>query len=295
VCPECERDIIAVDGEEVCESCGLVIDETKVDHGPDWRSFSDSTTDPSRASPIDPGRHDNGMGADGYTPGDLSDIDARRRAILSDRSESATARRIRGATGEIKRLGSALDIPGSVVEQACVLFKKFHSERDDCKGHNLDHLSAAALYVASREAKLGVVTAAFVEQIEMATDVDSEFTQSDLFGEMRVIVNTLDIQLSPRTPDVFIPRIVSKLNGSAQADTIARQIAADLRESEVTTGGNPAGVAAGAVYEAFTVSGVDEDTTQKAVAEAAGVAIPTVRSHWKTITENGLGDDPRGV
>lgn len=294
-CPDCGGVVITTDGEQVCEDCGLVVDDTHIDHGPDWRGGPDSEDNPSRAMAINRSRHDNGIGTVGYSPGDSADIDTRRRALLSRRSESRTDRRIRGGVSEIKRLGSALDVPRTIVNEACVLFKRFYTQQDDCRGHNIDHLAAAALYVASRDANLGLVTSMIVDQVEMGDDVDSEFTESDLFTETRYIADTLDIALSPRTPAVFIPRMVSQLGGSPQVDTIARTIATDLDESEIVVGSNPAGVAAGVVYEAFDVSSVDEDTTQKAVAEVAGVSIPTVRSSWKTIKEEGLGGDPRGV
>ncbi|MDY6780909.1 MAG: TFIIB-type zinc ribbon-containing protein, partial [Halobacteria archaeon] len=41
-CPECESDELMSDSERaevVCGNCGLVIEEDKIDPGPEWRAF----------------------------------------------------------------------------------------------------------------------------------------------------------------------------------------------------------------------------------------------------------------
>ena len=41
-CPECSSLQISKDyrrGEIICENCGLVIDDTYIDEGPEWRAF----------------------------------------------------------------------------------------------------------------------------------------------------------------------------------------------------------------------------------------------------------------
>jgi len=43
VCPECGSIDLFIDrenGEVVCRRCGLVIDETMLDRGPEWRSYT---------------------------------------------------------------------------------------------------------------------------------------------------------------------------------------------------------------------------------------------------------------
>lgn len=39
VCPECSKDLETEGTETVCGSCGLVVDENSIDHGPEWRNF----------------------------------------------------------------------------------------------------------------------------------------------------------------------------------------------------------------------------------------------------------------
>ena len=40
-CPECGEDVLAESetAEKVCTACGLVLDEQRIDRGPEWRAF----------------------------------------------------------------------------------------------------------------------------------------------------------------------------------------------------------------------------------------------------------------
>jgi len=40
-CPECDGRVTTNTVETVCEECGLVVDEQRIDHGPEWRGFDE--------------------------------------------------------------------------------------------------------------------------------------------------------------------------------------------------------------------------------------------------------------
>jgi len=40
-CPECDGWVATNAVETVCEDCGIVIDEQRIDHGPEWRACDD--------------------------------------------------------------------------------------------------------------------------------------------------------------------------------------------------------------------------------------------------------------
>lgn len=40
-CPECDGRVTTNAVETACEDCGLVIDEQRIDHGPEWRAYDD--------------------------------------------------------------------------------------------------------------------------------------------------------------------------------------------------------------------------------------------------------------
>ncbi len=47
VCPEWGGSLATdeIHGETVCETCGLVVDEDSIDHGPEWRAFNPQEKD----------------------------------------------------------------------------------------------------------------------------------------------------------------------------------------------------------------------------------------------------------
>jgi len=59
-CPECDGRVTTNAVETVCEGCGLVIDEQRIDHGPEWRTFDEDECKRTGA-PLTATRHDRGL------------------------------------------------------------------------------------------------------------------------------------------------------------------------------------------------------------------------------------------
>jgi hypothetical protein len=58
-CPECNGRVTTNTVETVCEDCGLVIEEQRLDHGPKWRGFDEDDRDRTGV-PLTAARHDRG-------------------------------------------------------------------------------------------------------------------------------------------------------------------------------------------------------------------------------------------
>ncbi|RLM48887.1 transcription initiation factor IIB family protein, partial [Halorubrum sp. Atlit-28R] len=59
-CPECSGQVRTNSVETVCEDCGLVIDEQRIDHGPEWRTH-DQDQRKRTGAPLTAARHDRGL------------------------------------------------------------------------------------------------------------------------------------------------------------------------------------------------------------------------------------------
>jgi len=59
-CPECDGRVTTSTAETICEDCGLVIDEQRIDPGPEWRSF-DTDNRKRTGAPLTVARHDRGL------------------------------------------------------------------------------------------------------------------------------------------------------------------------------------------------------------------------------------------
>jgi transcription initiation factor TFIIB len=56
-CPECDGHVTTNIKETVCEDCGLVIQEQRLDHGPVWRGYDEDERERTGA-PLTAARHD---------------------------------------------------------------------------------------------------------------------------------------------------------------------------------------------------------------------------------------------
>lgn len=163
-CSECSGKIVSNgDGERICDDCGLVVDDTVVDRGPEWRSFNDDLNrrNPRRVgSPLTELEHDRGLSTD---MGDLH-RDGNGNVIAQDRKRQlrrmrkwdkrykvdSSERGLRFALAEIKRMGSALGIPKETREMAAVLYRQC-LEEDLVVGYSIEGVATACLYIAARQ------------------------------------------------------------------------------------------------------------------------------------------------
>jgi len=59
-CPECDGRVTTNAVETICEDCGLIIDEQRIDHGPEWRAH-DQDQRKRTGAPLTAARHDRGL------------------------------------------------------------------------------------------------------------------------------------------------------------------------------------------------------------------------------------------
>ena len=139
-CPECGSGHLSKDysrAELVCSSCGLVVDEDIIDHGPEWRAFDNEQREKrSRTgSPMTYTIHDKGLGTTiGWTNRDAygKSIPTKNRAQLYRlrkwqrrvRISDATERNLALALSGIDRLASGMGLPRTVRETAAVIYRK---------------------------------------------------------------------------------------------------------------------------------------------------------------------------
>ena len=138
-CPRCGGAELVSDmqnGETVCSTCGLVLDENIIDMGPEWRAFT-----PQEKS----NRQRTGLGLS-YTLYDkgLSTVfkgdrdangnrlkhetrikmDRLRRYDNRSKFDETWRRNLSIAMAELDRMSTALHLPQGIKEQAAVLYRK---------------------------------------------------------------------------------------------------------------------------------------------------------------------------
>ncbi|WP_435066116.1 transcription initiation factor IIB, partial [Halobaculum sp. EA56] len=131
-CPECDGRVTTNAVETICEDCGLVIDEQRIDHGPEWRGFDEDERERTGA-PLTAARHDRGLSTEigrGTDANGNSLSEQKRRRLFRMRREqtrgrfqSKAERNLAHGLSEVRRISSALELSETLRDQACQLFR----------------------------------------------------------------------------------------------------------------------------------------------------------------------------
>ncbi|WMT07912.1 transcription initiation factor IIB family protein [Natrinema thermotolerans] len=271
-CPECDGRVTTNAVETVCEDCGLVIDEQRIDHGPEWRAYDNEESERTGA-PLTAARHDRGLSTEigrGIDANGNEISGQKRRRLVRMRREqtrgrwrSKAERNLAHGLGEVRRLASALE-----------LFRSAQNE-DLLRGRSIEAIAAASVYGACRCNGLSRL----VDDIsEMARVAESRVTNA-----YKTLNKELSLPAEPVSPSMFVPRLASDLECPDEIRQRARTLAEQAEELGVTMGVHPAGFAAACLYKA----GLEEGRwlTQSEAADVANASKATVRAHRNTLEE----------
>ncbi|MCS7097311.1 MAG: transcription initiation factor IIB [Candidatus Methanomethylicia archaeon] len=297
VCPECSSNNLIRDSERAevtCLNCGLVISERMTDPGPEWRAFNPEQKEKRTrvGAPLTLTIHDKGLSTvidwrdkDIYgkdlTPKKRAQVYRLRRWQRRIRISDATERNLAAALQEIERITSQLGLPKSVHEEAALIYRKAAEEKL-VRGRSIESMAAAAVYAACRRYNIP-------RTLEEITKV-SRVSKKDIGRSYRFMAKELLRKINPTSPVEYIPRLVSQLGLVGDVQTYAKKIVDVARESGLTSGRGPVGVAAAAIYIASVI--LSEKKTQKEIAYVAGVTEVTIRNRYKELTEKILIDIP---
>jgi transcription initiation factor TFIIB len=285
-CPECDSQALLRSPDETelsCEDCGLLLEERRIDHGPEWRAFNGQEQQKKSrvGAPITQTMHDKGL----TTSIDWKNKDANGRSLSADkrsqinrlrkwqtriRTNDAGERNLQFALSEIDRMASGLGIPRSVREVASVLYRRA-LEKDLIQGRSIEGVATGTLYAACR-----------MEGIprsleEMATV--SRIERKEIGRTYRYIANELGLAAKPVDPKQYVPRFCSELELSTTVQAKANEIIDLTAEKGILSGKSPTGYAAAAIYAGSLLC--DERRTQHEVADVAQVTEVTIRKRYQ--------------
>jgi transcription initiation factor TFIIB len=287
-CPECGGSVTAADTDErVCADCGLVIEDQRIDSGPEWRAFDAAERDErSRVgAPMTEMLHDKGLSTTiGFDKTDAygNALGGRKRRQLKrlrtwnrrSKTEDAHDRNLRHALGEIDRMASALGLPQPIRETASVIYRRALNE-DLLRGRSIEGMAAASLYAASR---LDGVARSIDEIATVSRVGDLEIKRA-----YRYIDRELGLETPPAHPNEYLGRFASELDCEEATERLARDLAETAVEEAVHSGKSPVGIAASALYAASRLR--NEGLTQAAISETANVSEVTIRNRYREVLE----------
>jgi transcription initiation factor TFIIB len=210
-CPECDGRLASDSGEIACTECGLVVDEQRVDHGPEWHQYDEQERRRTGA-PLTEGYHDRGLSTEIGHGGDASGttLSTRKRRQLGrlrrehsrSRFQSAAERNLAHGLGEIRRIVSTLELSETLREQACALFRSAQNE-NLLHGRSIEAMAAASVYGACRCTR----TSRTVAEVAETARVE----QARVNCAYKALNVKLGLPAKPVTLSEFVPRLASEL------------------------------------------------------------------------------------
>jgi len=290
LCPECGSQTIIHDeesGEIICGSCGLVITESTINKGPEWRAFTQSEKESrSRVGvPLSFSVHDKGLttmigrvGRDAFgrklpLKTKLQMLRLRKWQIRS-RVHSSVDRNLAQAMAELDRLTDKLHIPPPIKEKAAVVYRKA-LEKGLVRGRSISAIAAASLYAACRITQ----TPRTLREISRHSPINKK----DIARCYRLLLRELKLQMPVPAAQLRVPKIAAKVGIGEKTQQTAVEILREAGRLKSTAGKDPMGLAAAALYIACVMN--DEKRTQKMIADAAGVTEVTIRNRYKGLKE----------
>src|SRR5437899_8837189 len=290
-CSRCGKSLMVTDGvtgERFCGGCGIVITERVDNSGPDLRAFSKEEYDDKARTgmPTSLAVHDMGLATIiGHENSDSTGkpLSASMKSTIKrlrtwdGRSQvhSSIDKNFRQAFSELDRLKDKLAISDSLIEKTAYIYRKALEKGLD-KGRSIPGLIAAALYLACRDTGTPRTLSEVAHQINVK--------RKDVSRCYRLLLQELDLTMPVLDTIRWMSRIASEAGLSEKVKRHALTILEDANNMEITAGKDPMGLAAAALYLSCTMN--NEDTTQKVIAQAAGVTEVTIRNRYKGLKES---------
>jgi len=292
-CIRCGKSSLLTDGvtgEQFCSKCGFVISEKVDESGPERRSFSiQGEVDTARTgAPTSLTRHDKGLS----TVINPANKDATGRPLSSSMKSTITRlrtwdsrsqsnisedRNLKQALSELDRLKDKLAISSSVLEKAAYLYRKA-MDKKLVRGRSISAMITASLYAACRDAE----TPRTLNDVADAANVK----RKDITRCYRLLHKELELKMPVVDSIQLIARISSKLEIPEKTKRYAIKVLQEVQKRKESSGKDPMGLAASALYLACVKNEVS--ITQRDLAEAAGVTDVTIRNRYKTLRESEL-------
>jgi len=284
-CPKCGNTNIITDtenGERVCSRCGLVIDETPIDMGPEWRAFTVAEKNTRSRTGLGSSLtlYDKGLSTVFKGDRDASGrklnnearlkMDRLRRYDNRSKFDETWRRNLSIAMAELDRMSVTLHIPSNIKEQAALIYRKA-LKADLIRGRSIDAFVAASIYAACRTAEVPRP----IKKVSEASTRD----HSEVARTYRLLIRELKIRMPIDEPMKFVPSIAAKLNLRRDTEQKAVDILKSAKIKKGISGKDPRGLAAAALYMACLAN--DDKRIQKEVALAAGTTEVTLRNRLR--------------
>ena len=285
-CPECAGSKLSHQeekGEVVCNDCGLVVEDKVFDFGQEWREHDAEQAAKKRrtGAPMSYTHADKGLGTTVGTKSDIYQLNKTNKDKFfrlrkwQNNVASAIERNLQIALSEIQRLVSILQLSKTIEEEASRIYTHA-AQKGIVKGRSTETIVASVIYIVCRNYEVPKT----LDDIETATGIDKK----EIGRNYRYVVREMNLRVTQSDPVNYISRYVSNLELSQKTNTTAIRLLEKAQRQEITSGKNPLGLAAAAIYAASKLN--EEKRTQNEIASAVGVTEVTLRNRYKDFVDS---------
>jgi len=196
-----------------------------------------------------------------------------KRAVKWNTRITWEKRNILIATTELKRICSNLNLPNHIKFEAIKLYKDAFKKKL-LRGRSINSMIAASIYLAIRLKRIP-------RTLQEILDESSE-SEKDIRRCYRVLIREFNIKSPNTEPSALIPTYIATLKLGPDIEINSTKIVNAYSERFSTSGKDPKGIVAGAIYLACRMKGLE--LTQKDIAEVVGVTEVTLRSRYKELS-----------
>jgi transcription initiation factor TFIIB len=255
-CPECgSRNQMFMNNEEICNECGLVLDDAPMD-----QEFINSVQREYAHQPY-------------LATAGSQNVDGRvfkALWILSTREKN-----LKQGNEVIDVIASEFNLIQSVIQESKLIFKKILYTNTTIGRDNISLIYAS------------VYTACIIHgtpKTARELTLNSELTPTQLMRGYRTIKKKLEIIVQPIDPIDLLPRFASKLELTQETISKAIEILTQIKEKDILAGKKPESILSGAIY----LAGIQNNNirTQRQLSFAIGLTEVTTRAVVKEIKKS---------
>ena len=293
-CPECKSTLVddMQNGEIICSGCGVVVADQIADFGPETISsnLEDKMKLARATGQTTYSQHDLGI----TTEISISAKDFSGKTINHEvanqmhnlrkwqqriRVSSPRERRLANVLAKMGETCDGLSLSKNVLETASMIYRNLDGHVD-VKGKSVVSITAATIYMACKQCAVVRSLEEICRGICPSKDVKSKTKLAARY--YRTMVMEMGQFVAPVvTMDKYISKIANMTQTEVRVERLALEIAEKTKDSNISDGKAPNGIAAAYLYVASVLLG--QNVLQRDVSSVAGVTEVTIRNRCKEI------------
>ena len=261
-CPECKSAVVDdfQNGERICSSCGIVVDEQMADYGPETKTVNlEDKMRLARASGHTTfAQHDMGIATE-ISVGSTDFSGKKINSSISNQMQnlrkwqqrvrvtSPRERRLTNVLGKITETCESCNLSKNVVETASKIYRSLDGKNIEVKGKSVISITVAVVYMACKQCDVVRSLEEICKNVCMAKDVKAKSKLAAKY--YRNIVLEMGQAITPTvTMDKYISKIANLTKAEPRVERLALEIAEKTNVQGITDGKTPNGIASAYLY-----------------------------------------------